>query len=75
MAAKAMVCTTISASGAGLGVTSASLVLYQHAGPSEIINGVSKENAGGESKVRRRTNRVGEFVFTIQAYLYSTDGK
>eukprot|EP00752_Nemacystus_decipiens_P001931 g1860.t1 len=40
VAAKAMVCTTVSAASAGLGVTSASLVLYQHVGPSELINGL-----------------------------------
>ncbi|CAM9139874.1 unnamed protein product, partial [Hapterophycus canaliculatus] len=40
MAAKAMVVTTISAAAAGLGVTSASLVLFQHVGPDEVVNGL-----------------------------------
>eukprot|EP00903_Cladosiphon_okamuranus_P009711 g9236.t1 len=39
VAAKAMVCTTISAAAAGLGVTSASMVLYQHVPPPDLING------------------------------------
>lgn len=47
-AAKAMVCTTVSASAAGLGVASASLILFQHVGPDQVINGV-REREGGDT--------------------------
>ncbi|CAM9277877.1 unnamed protein product [Ectocarpus fasciculatus] len=40
VAAKAMVCTTICATSAGLGVTSASLVLFQHVEPQDVMNGL-----------------------------------
>ncbi|CAM9557233.1 unnamed protein product [Pylaiella littoralis] len=40
VAAKAMVCTTMSAAAAVLGVTSLSLVLFQHVGTTEVINGL-----------------------------------
>ncbi|CAM9149020.1 unnamed protein product [Ectocarpus sp. 4 AP-2014] len=40
VAAKAMVCTTICATSAGLGVTSASLVLFQHVEPQDVVNGI-----------------------------------
>ena len=35
-----MVCTTMSAAAGGLGVASASLILFQHVGPDQVINGV-----------------------------------
>lgn len=44
VAAKAMVCTTMSAAAAVLGVTSLSLVLFQHVGTTEVINGVRTAN-------------------------------
>ncbi|CAM9681425.1 unnamed protein product [Ectocarpus sp. 6 AP-2014] len=40
VAAKAMVCTTICSTSAGLGVTSASLVLFQHVEPRDVVNGI-----------------------------------
>eukprot|EP00752_Nemacystus_decipiens_P010354 g9224.t1 len=39
-AAKAMACTTICAASAGLGVAATSLILYQHVGPDQVINGI-----------------------------------
>ncbi|CAN0032148.1 unnamed protein product, partial [Ectocarpus sp. 12 AP-2014] len=39
VAAKAMVCTSIAAASAALGVACTSLILFQHVGPGQVING------------------------------------
>ncbi|CAN0319311.1 unnamed protein product [Ectocarpus sp. 8 AP-2014] len=40
VAAKAMVCTSIAAASAALGVACSSLILFQHVGPGQVINGL-----------------------------------
>lgn len=65
VAAKAMVCTTLSAAAAALGVTSASLVLYQHVGPPELINGVSRRMLVGNGQPRKTS------YFSFRASVFS----
>ncbi|CAM9524515.1 unnamed protein product, partial [Laminaria digitata] len=40
IAAKAMVCTTLSAAASGIGVASASMIMFHHVGPREVCNGL-----------------------------------
>ncbi|CAN0080951.1 unnamed protein product, partial [Ectocarpus fasciculatus] len=40
VAAKAMACTSIAAASAGLGVACSSLIMFQHVGPGQVINGL-----------------------------------
>lgn len=42
VAAKAMVCTTLSAASGGLGVATLGMILFHHVGPDEVMNGVRK---------------------------------
>lgn len=42
VAAKAMVCTTMSAAGGGLGVASASMIMFHHVEPDQVANGVRR---------------------------------
>eukprot|EP00904_Undaria_pinnatifida_P010283 jgi/Undpi1/6385/HiC_scaffold_20.g08866.m1 len=40
IAAKAVVCTTLSAAASGLGVASASMIMFHHVGPREVCHGL-----------------------------------
>ncbi len=57
-AAKVMVCTTVSAAAGGLGVACASLIMFQHVGPDQVINGVREGRREGREGRKGKGKRV-----------------